>query len=146
MKKYLVSLTLMFTIASSVIAGYDPASEEKAKENFKKEFTGAESVVWKESGDYYKVSFVFRGNPVEAYFNAEGELEGSARIVQMHELPLNIQTSFTKRFDNADVLDVLEVNNTEGTSYRFTFKQNDKKYQVRLDNNGNISSKEKVKG
>lgn len=146
MKKYLVSLTLMFTIASSAIAGNDPASEEKAKENFKKEFTGAESVVWKESGDYYKVSFVFRGNPVEAYFNAEGELVGSARIVQLYELPLNIQTSFTKRFNDADVLDVLEVNNAEGTSYRFTFRQNDKKYQVKLDNDGNISSKEKVKG
>ncbi len=136
---------MLTVITSAAIANPDPSSEEKAKETFKREFAGAESVIWKESGDFYKVSFVLSGNPVEAYFNADGELEGSARFLTVNELPLSILTSFTKRFDKADVLDIYEVNNADGTSYRFTFKQDNKKYRVKMDTAGNISEKEKIK-
>jgi uncharacterized membrane protein YkoI len=146
MKKYILSLSVMLTIAaSSSFANSYPSSEEKAKESFKKEFAGAESAIWKEAGEYYKVNFLFRGYTVEAYFNAAGELEGSIRLLSFNELPLNIISAVNKRFVDADVLDVYELNNSEGTSYRLTLKSDGKKYRIRMDSNGGITEKEKMK-
>jgi hypothetical protein len=146
MKKYIVSLSVMLGIITTAsFANNDPASEEKAKETFKKEFAGAESVIWKEAGEYYRVSFVLLGNPVEAYFNAAGELEGSIRLLSFNELPLTLIKEVNKRFTNADVLDVYEVNNGEGTAYRLTLKSEGKKYRIRMSTDGGITEKEKLK-
>jgi hypothetical protein len=146
MKKLLVSISMLLTIGlSTTFANPNPGISEELQSAFEKEFTGAESVIWKEAGDYYKVSFIFKGVIMEAYFNDQSELEGSVRSLQYNQLPLNVITSINKKFPEADVLDVYEINNDNGTIYRLTFNSEGKKYRIKADTGGNIMEKEKLK-
>lgn len=146
MKKIFLSAAFILTVAAGTsFATEDPVTGDEAKETFAKEFAGAESAVWKQSGDYFKVNFIFRGYRTEAYFNKEGGLEGSVRSLLYDQLPLTIVTSVNKRFADADVLDVYEINNAEGTVYRITLKRDSKKIRVKLDPAGNMLEKEKLK-
>ena len=146
MKKTIVTMSLMLTVAvTSVFANPEPITGEEAQETFKKEFAGAQSVVWKTAGEYTKASFIFHGFVTEAYFNEAGELEGTIRSLRYDQLPLSVMTSVNKRFANADVLDVYEISNSNGTTYQLTLKSEGKKYRIKADTAGNISEKEKMK-
>ena len=139
-------MSLLMTVAvSSAFAGEDPGITEELKAAFKKEFSGAEAVRWQESEDFYKVNFVFQGCVTEAYYNKEGELEGSVRSLFFNQLPLVVMTSVTKRFSDADVLDVYEINNANGTKYRLTLISEKRKYRVMVDASGNIVDRERLK-
>jgi hypothetical protein len=146
MKKVFLSLSFMLTVAlSTTFAANNPITGEEARETFKKEFAGAESVIWKQSGDYLKANFIFHGYNTEAYFNQEGELEGTVRAIHYNQLPLTVITTINKKFTDADVLDVYEISNANGTMYRLTFNADNKKYRVKSDGGGNIMEKEKLK-
>ncbi|MBL7745824.1 MAG: hypothetical protein JNM19_00230 [Chitinophagaceae bacterium] len=146
MKKVLLSASLLLIIAvTTAFAKNDPGITEELKASFEKEFAGAESVRWLESGDYYRANFVYQGCVTEAYYNKEGELEGSVRSLFFNQLPISVMTSVNKRFASADVLDVYEINNANGTRYRLTLTSQKKKYRVLLDASGNILEKERIK-
>jgi hypothetical protein len=146
MKKLFLSLSLMLTVGlSTTFAREGPGAGEEALKTFNKEFAGAESVVWKEAGDYFKANFIYCGYVTEAYFTTDGELKGSVRFLSFNQLPLNVITTVNKKFIDAEVLDAYEINNENGTSYRLTFKLDSKKYRIRIDAAGGILEKEKLK-
>jgi hypothetical protein len=145
MKRIFVSLSLMLAVGLTTALANDEINVgDKVKESFKKEFAGAEPVKWSDLGDYQKATFVFGGHRVEAYFNADGVLEGTARDLFFDQLPLAVMRSFDKRFAGADIIDVVEVTNTEGTSYRLTLETQHKRYRVKADTGGNILEVVKV--
>jgi hypothetical protein len=146
MKKVILSVTMLFTVAvSTSFANTDPITNEEVEASFKKEFAGAESVIWKEDGEYFKASFVLNGYVVDAFFSPNGELEGSLRSLQYNQLPLNVTTAVNKRFVNPEVLNVYEISNANGTSYRITITTEGKKFRFKSDASGNIMDKEKIK-
>ena len=146
MKRIILSLSLMLAVGlTTVLANYNTPVSDLVKESFKKEFPGVESVKWSDQGDYQKATFVFTGHRSVAYFNENGELEGSARDLFFDQLPLAVMRSFDKRFDGAYFMDVLEVTNIEGTSYRLTVEKQDKRYRVKADAGGNILDVVRVK-
>ena len=54
-------------------------------------------------------------------------------------------TAVDKRFSNAEILDVNEINNSLGTAYTITLEAKHKKYRLRLGANGNINDIERLK-
>ena len=139
MKRFIVSLSLMLTVGLTTIFASDETNvSEKVKASFKKEFPGAESVKWNNLGDYQMATFVLEGHGVEAFFNNEGKLEGAARYIQLSQLPMAVTRSLNKRFPGAEYMVVLEVSNTEGTSYRITVEVSNKRYRVKTDAAGII--------
>lgn len=146
MKKLFLSASLMLTVALSTAFAKDgPGISEELQATFEKEFAGAESVNWKETDDYFKANFVFQGCVTDAYFNKDGELEGTIRSLFFNQLPMAVMTSVNKRFAEAEILDVYEINNANGTSYRLTLTSAKKKYRVMADASGNILEKSKLK-
>jgi len=146
MKRIIVSLSLMLAVGlTTVLANYRTSVNDLVKESFKKEFPGVESVKWSDQGDYQKATFVFTGHRSVAYFNTDGELEGSARDLFFDQLPLAVMRSFDKRFAGADFFNVLEVTNIEGTSYHLTLELKNKRYRVKADAGGIILEVVKVK-
>jgi hypothetical protein len=148
MKKIFVSLALMVTVAltTTVFAKDKLDVNDRVKESFQKEFTGATLVKWQKVQNLQEATFVFYNHAVIAYFNDEGELLGSAREVLFYQLPLAVIKSFDKMFSGTDVVEVLEISNTDGTFYRVTTETQTKRYQVRINANGNVISVVKVKG
>src|SRR5258706_224116 len=132
MKKIFVSLSLMLTVGLTTVLANDEPVSDKVKESFKKEFVGARSVTWNHIGDYQMALFVFDGHRVEAYFNTEGELEGSVRNLPFDQLPLLVVRSFEKRFTPENIIDILEVSNIEGTSYLLKVETQNKRFLVKV--------------
>ena len=146
MKRIFVSLSFMLAVGLTTVFANDEINvSDKVKEAFKKEFARAESVKWSDLGDYQLATFVFGSHRMEAYFNTDGELQGSVRDLLFDQLPLAVMRSFDNRFAGADISDIREITNTEGTSYRLTVESQHKKYHVKVDTGGNFSEIVKVK-
>ena len=128
-----------------VLATDETGAGKKAKESFEKEFVGARFVEWSREEDYLKVVFVFREHRLQAYYNSEGVLEGFARAVLFKELPLAVKLSLGKRCASADLNNILEITNTEGTSYRVTAEMENKRYRVKANPNGTILKTHSIK-
>src|SRR5882724_5627166 len=140
MKRILVSLSLMLTVGLATAFANDETNvTEKVKEVFKKEFAGAEFVKWSDIGEYQMATFVFGGHRTEAYFNTDGELEGSVRDLLFDQLPLVVMRSLDDRFAGALIMDIREVTNTDGTSYRVSLETSQRKYHVKVEAGGNFS-------
>lgn len=145
MKKMILSLSLLLTAGlSAVFANKDPEPGQEVLDLFKKEFSSAEQVKWSRQGEYDKATFVLGGRRTIAYFNADGELEGSIRDLFYDQLPLTVMTAVDKRFADADIIDVREINNTEGTHYKIRLTAKNKKYSVKVQPTGNILDVEKL--
>lgn len=139
-------MSIMLAVGLTTVNASDVTDvSDKVKESFRKEFAGAESVKWNDLGDYQFATFILGRHRVEAYFNTDGEMEGSARGLLFDELPLAVLKSIDKRFPGAYFIDVLEVSNTEGTSYRLTAVTQNKRFHVKADTGGNILEIVKVK-
>jgi len=146
MKKVFLSTAFMLVIAlSTAFAKTGPGIGEELQATFEKEFSGAVSVNWKETDEYFKANFIFQGSVTEAYFNKEGQLTGSIRALFFNQLPMAVIIAVNKRFADADVLDVYEINNDNGTLYRLTLTSEKRKYRLMLDASGSIQEKTKLK-
>jgi hypothetical protein len=145
MKKIIVSFSFLLVAGiSTAFATADPGPDQKTIDVFKKEFTAAENVTWGKQGDYDKATFLLLGRRVIAWFNASNELEGCVRDIFFDQLPLSVMKAVDKRFADADVLTVREINNTEGTSYRLILEVKNKRYSVKVGSAGNIDTVEKI--
>ncbi len=147
MKKIFVSLSLLLAIATStafanvIIIDPNPGMEEV----FKKEFAGAENVSWSQQENYQKATFILAGHRVIAYFNEDNEFAGCIRDILYDQLPLIVTKAIDKKFPGAEMLDVREITNSDGTSYLLRTDWNNKKYKVKITSDGNISEIEKLK-
>src|SRR3982751_6005848 len=101
MKKVIISFLLIFSLGSTMaFTGKvkEASINNKLKESFSKRFEGAESVVWKDLGDYQEATFLMNGHLVNAYYNTDGELEGFGRNILKEELPLTVIISLKNHF------------------------------------------------
>ena len=145
MKKLFLSLSLMLTVAGTVIANDRTNVNEQVATAFKKEFPGASLIEWNKPGEFYKATFMLWNHRIEAYFTEDGQLQGSMRSLFYNQLPLAVITSIDKRFEGADILDVNEINSAEGTTYTLLLEVNNNKYSVKADASAGISEIKKLK-
>lgn len=146
MKKVLFTLSLIVTVASANVFAIEPNPvNEEVKAAFKKEFPGAELITWSNAGTFLKAIFIYSGYRSEAYFNEEGELQGSARNIFYSQLPLAVTKAVEKRFENPDVMEVSEITINNGTRYLLRLDAGNKSYKVQLDAGGNFVDVEKHK-
>jgi len=70
---------------------------------------------------------------------------GSAREVLFYRLPFAVIKSFNKMLSDAYVIEVLEIDNADGTFYMVTAETPTKRCHVRINANGNVISVVKAK-
>ncbi len=146
MKKIILALSIAAITSTPLLAiAGAPEPGFKTLEQFKKEFPTAEGVSWGNEADYDKASFILSGRRVIAYFNREGDFEGCIRDIFYDQLPLTVMTAVEKKYPDAEVLFIREINNTEGTHYKIRLDSGDKKLVVKIQSDGNISKVNKAK-
>ena len=143
MKKMFVTLATMM-IAALSFANPDPEPGEQVLNGFKKEFSTAENVTWTKQDEFDKATFTLAGRRVVAFFSNDGQFEGCARDLLFDQLPLAVMTAVDKRYGNAAVIDVREMTNSEGTTYRLTVEAKNRKIRVKVFPDGNITVLEKL--
>ena len=146
MKKIFLSLSLILTAAvSTAFANIIPKPDRGVEEVFKKEFAGAEQVTWSQEENYQKATFILGGYRVVAYFNEENEFAGCIRNILYDQLPLIVTKTVDKKFPGADLLEISEITNGEGTSYLLRMETNAKQLKVKINSDGNIEETVKLK-
>lgn len=146
-KRIFMLPVLMAVTAASVFATPNPdKADPRTEAIFKREFAGAHDVKWTSLKEgLQKVTFVWGGIRTIAYFNERAELVGSVRNVFYDHVPLSVVRTIGSRFSNPVVIEVTEISNPEGTSYKMILEQKNKRYQVRINSSGTILEKERIK-
>ena len=120
-------LALVLTLSTSFAFTGEEAVNKKALNGFKSEFAGATDAAWTTGSNFYKVAFTLNDQKLFAYYNAEGEFMAVTRFISSFQLPLNLQTSLKKSYNNYWISDLFEMASNEGTNYYVTFENADTK-------------------
>ena len=146
MKKFFLVLSLSLAVVLTTAAHPVAKENPRAEKAFQKMFAGASHVNWSEVKEgFLKVSFVWGGHQVVAFFDRDAQLVGTIRGLFFKELPLSVTKAVTERFSNPVVLEVNEICNEEGIRYALVLEHKDKKYNVSLNSFGDVVSKERIK-
>lgn len=144
MKKIFLSLVLFLSVAG-VTAFASGRVTKEAESSFRKEFPSAEVLNWSQVGDYLQAVFILNGHRTIAYFREDGQFAGSMRSIFFDQLPLAASKAIDNKYKSADVIEIYEITNDEGTSYKISLNSEGKSYKLKVDGNGNISDSERVK-
>jgi hypothetical protein len=146
MKKIILGLTMLMAIGvSSAFANDELKVNEKVLSSFGKDFTFAKNVKWSEESGYLKVRFTISDMLTEAYYTKDGEFVGSARSLLFAQLPLSVIHEFNKNYKEESVLSILEITNSEGTSYRIWLEKDNRKIKLNATSFGEITVLERSK-
>ena len=146
MKNLIVSLAVLVTAGFTPALAHTSDNDPRAEKIFAKQFTGAQNVKWTRLDDgYLRVTFVLNGIGAETFFDADAEVVGTVRSLFYNQLPLSVVQTVNNRFGEASIIEIKEVTNSDGTGYRITLEQNNKKYRIRVNSIGEITELEKEK-
>jgi hypothetical protein len=134
MKKMITMLVLAtILIANSAFANNKETINEKVQSAFKQEFSQATTISWSKSDNYYKVEFSLNNDVMTAYYNENAEFMGVVRNLLSIELPIGLQLSLKKDYDNFWISDLFEYARKEESGYFVTIENTDTKIVLQSD-------------
>ena len=145
MKKIMLMLALVFTIGTSFAYTGEEAINKQALNAFKKEFAGATEAAWTVGDNFYKVTFSLNDQQLFAYYNVQGDFIAVTRNISSLQLPLSLQTSLKRSYNNYWISDLFEVAKNDGTTYYVTLETADAKIILRSADGSDWSVYQKSK-
>lgn len=136
MKKIIMTLAIALSTLSSFAGKEKEIVSSKVLNAFNTEFAGAKDVIWSSGRSYYKASFVYNNQHINAFYHTDGELMGLTRYISSLDLPLNLQVDLKKEYNNYWISDLFEVSNVDGTSYYITMEDADSKVVLKSNGGG----------
>ena len=127
MKKIMMMLAMVLTIGTSFAFTGEEAINKQALNAFKKEFAGATEAAWTVGDNFYKVTFSLNDQKLFAYYNLQGDFMAVTRNISSLQLPLSLQTSLKRSYNNYWISDLFEVAKSDGTNYYVTLETADTK-------------------
>ena len=132
-------MTLLAALTAQLAwAGDEERITAMAKRNFEKEFPGAIYVKWEklERTDACMVRFVYNDQALLSYFNDDGNIIATIRIVEKQNLPFRISETLYKKYNDYKVLKIEELIIGTDVSYLAELENEKVKLHVRLYNSG----------
>jgi hypothetical protein len=146
MKKTFVTLFAFLTVGISVSLAYPGSGvDPKILSAFQKEFSFAKNAKWEEEGNLARVNFSFNDQAITAWYNSDGELITTARIIFYNQLPISVIRSLDKEYADAAILVITEINRNGETNYQILSERKGKKYLLKANVSGNIIVLKKIK-
>lgn len=136
MKKLMIALGFMFTMAAASAFANEVKISSRVLESFKNEFSTAQDVSWIAGSNYYRAAFKMNEQNIFAYYNMEGELMSVARYISSLQLPIHLLTGLKNDYSQYWISDLFEVNNSEGTRYYVTLETADTSLMLVSGNGG----------
>lgn len=97
MKRKIILVALMATIASTVIIGQKISSEKiplEVKQSFEKSYPNAKNTKWDEEGDNaYEASFKLNADELSVVIDKKGQISEIEKEIPFSMLPLAVQTA-----------------------------------------------------
>jgi len=120
-------LAMMFALTTTWGFSGEKSINDAALTAFKTEFAGATDASWYADDDCYKVSFTLSDQRLFAFYRTDGEFIAVTRYISAVQLPLFLQNSLRKFYQNAWVSDLYEVSTRSGSNYYVTLESADTK-------------------
>jgi hypothetical protein len=151
MKKFLLLAISIATITPAVFAGTEPEVNRAVQNAFHRQFGNMTLVSWKKanSGEINIGQYLKNGVRKEAFFNQAGKFIGEGQYVSTESLPKTIQKIAARTFKKYELTEAYEFYyaNSDIPVYGLAFENEKEKYQVKIDEFGNlvIINKAKIK-
>ncbi|RAJ75452.1 hypothetical protein CLV59_10966 [Chitinophaga dinghuensis] len=147
MKKLLFAVVAALTLtASSVYATtYETAVSNKLKVSFRDAFANVKDVKWyTDDNKTFTAKFTLNNTLVSAYFDADGQLLVTSRVIEAESLPLAVVNRMMKKYPGNKISSVVEYESAGGTVYMIMLEGEKYWTKLRADENGTIVLKERL--
>ena len=138
-------LTLAIAISTLSAFAVEEKISPKVLDAFKNEFNSAKEVEWTVGSTYYMATFTYNDKYVFAYYNTDGVLLGLSHYISPAELPMVLQNTLKKNYNNYWVSDLFEVAKNGKTEYYVTLENADKKIVLQSSGSNGWEEYRKVK-
>ena len=107
MKKLFVSALLAVLVIGSAFAADTKNINLTILNNFRSQFTKAADVNWTTTANYAKATFTVNNQPMEAFYNMDGDMIGTSKKITLEELPVRAKRSYAKTFNGYTVTEAI---------------------------------------
>ena len=147
MKKFKTGLTaIVMLFASSAFAMGPENVSPKVKAAFENDFSKASKVNWEKTSDFYFASFTLNNVKVDAAYNEEGELVGTARGISAEQMPLNVSLAIAEKYDGYKVdKTAIELTYEGQTRYYITIENESQVLKLKCYSNADLEVESKTK-
>ena len=147
MKKFKTVLTaIVMLFASSAFAMEPENVSPKVKAAFENDFSRASQVKWEKTSDFYFASFTLSNVKVDAAYNEEGELVGTARGILTEQVPLNVSLAIAEKYNGYKVdKTAIELTYEGQTRYYITVESDNQVVKLKCYSNADIEVESKAK-
>ena len=136
MKKIILALSLVITMTASSAFAEGKSIPAKALASFKADFSEAQEINWTTGDDYYVAKFVLHGQTIFAYYSPDGDYLSTLRNISTLQLPINLLRELKNDYSSYWVSNLIEIGNSDGTTYYVTLENADKKLTLKSKNSG----------
>jgi hypothetical protein len=128
MKKNMIALfAVILLLTSTTFAKENTDPSLQAQQEFNRMFAKATGVKWEQEANLNKVTFMYSGQYLTAFYSSLGELEFVSRNISTIMLPLLLQRELESKLANAWVSEGFEVAGSNGTKYYVTLENANEK-------------------
>lgn len=146
MRKIIFIAALVIAAGTSVVyANNDPEVNQKIKNAFSKQFSGATNIQWQNQDELSVAVFLLDGIRAAAYYDQEGILHATIRTIFYNQLPLIVMSAINNKYEDAIVVNVSEITNSNGTHYNIIVESGTKKRSMDVDASGTILTNKNIK-
>ncbi len=130
MKKFLIASLILVSFVSTAIASDNEKVSRKAIINLEANYAAAENVLWTVTENYLKAGFTIDNEKIDVFYDGNGDLIGSSKMMDFDKLPKEAITYLTTgyQFPDYQLIECIE----------FTDADNMQSYFVSFDINGEI--------
>lgn len=128
MKKILIASLIFVSFVSNSFASDNEKVSRKAIINLEANYAAAENILWTVTENYVKASFTLDNEKIDVFYDGNGDLIGSSKMMDFDKLPKEAITFLTTEYQFPDyqLIECIE----------FTDADNSKSYFVSFDING----------
>jgi hypothetical protein len=146
MKKMIMLLGMVFTLSTMYAFTGEDAVNKNVLTSFNSDYASATDAVWTVGSNYYKVAFTWKQQKLFAYYDVKGGFIAVARYISPLQLPLALQNSLKKNYQDYWISDLFEkADKEEGTGYYITLENADSKIVMASTTGGDWETFRKTK-
>jgi len=127
MKRIIITLTLVFTLAATYSFATDVKVSSTIMQSFKARFADAENVTWSVTNGFYVAEFTSEDKKQYAYFNPAGDLTVIAEPLTVNQLSKKQQANLHKNYGSYTVVDVYKLTDNDDVKYFAVVEDSSKK-------------------
>lgn len=147
MKKFKIVLTaIVMLFAGSAFAKEPENVSPKVKAAFESDFSKASKISWEKTSDFYFASFTLNNVRIDAAYNEDGELLGTARVISAEQMPLSVSLTIAEKYAGYKVeKTAIELTYEGQTRYYISVENEHQIVKLKCFSNADVEVESKIK-